>query len=120
MASGERSEDREYIYKDAAESEASRLLDNVLDLTEQGDESDVDESLLRLAMVAQKNGEEIVSLQGLTELVRESLRDYAQSARLSEQTRKNLSVQVAKALFDDPSAKERLDRLWKRITEIRI
>lgn len=126
MSSGETQSNGEYEYAEPPESqpepepEVSGLLENVLDLTEKAASGQDDESVRPLAAVVQKQHEDTLTQEGLAELVTEALRDYALESRLSEQTWKNLSVRVASVLFDDPSARERLDRLWQQLTEIRL
>jgi len=122
MSSGEQQSDGEYRYAEPPEPEPemSRLLDDVLNRTEQTSGEPADQSVLQLAAVLQKRGEDHVTREGLAELVTEVLRDYAHQAGLSEQTWKNLSLRVAGVLFEDPSARERLDRLWKQLTEVQL
>ena len=118
MPSRDQQPNGEYLYEEhparegSPEAEAARLLDNVLDLTEQTDSSKVDKRLRQLATVVQGLEESTVTQSGLVHVVTEALREYAKEAQLSEQTWNNLSVQVANVLFDDSAARERLDRLW--------
>jgi hypothetical protein len=119
MSSGEQQADGGLPFKEQEEAETSSLLDNVLDLTEQAERLETDDGLLQLAAVAQDFDEHVLSLEGLTGLVTEALREYAKDARLSDETWKSLSVKVANVLFEDPSARERLDRFWMRLLEVR-
>ncbi|MFT5322557.1 MAG: hypothetical protein ACI8P0_000392 [Planctomycetaceae bacterium] len=120
MSSGDQQSDGEYLYEEPADVDTSRILDNVLDLTEQIEGREIGEEVRQLALVVQQVNEDFVTHQGLTELVTETLRDYAQDARLSEETWKNLATKVATVLFEDPSARGRLDRLWQQLLEVRI
>lgn len=119
MSSGEEQADGEFPFEELTEVEPSDLLDNVLDLTEQAERLEADGGLRQLAAVAQDFDEHLLTLDGLVGLVTETLRDYAKDARLSDETWKSLSVKVANVLFADPSARERLDRFWMRLLEVR-